>query len=113
MHELSLCAAIAGLVRDHAADRGVTQVVVEIGHLRQVVPDSLELCWAMVTQDSDLEGARLVIDHVPAVVGCAACSTHSSIDSPVLVCGSCGSHDVKLLSGEEFLVVSIDVLEPV
>jgi hydrogenase nickel incorporation protein HypA/HybF len=113
MHELSLCAAIAGIVRDSAADRGVTEVVVQIGHLRQVVPDSLELCWAVVTQDSDLDGARLVIDHVPAVVGCAVCTARSAIDVPVLVCGTCGSRDVELLSGEEFLVVSIDVLEPV
>jgi hydrogenase nickel incorporation protein HypA/HybF len=113
MHELSLCAAIAGIVRESAADRAVTEVVLKVGHLRQVVPDSLELCWAMVTQDSDLDGVRLVIDHVPAVVGCGVCLTRTAIDAPVLVCGSCGSRDVELLSGEEFLVASIDVLEPV
>lgn len=113
MHELSLSAAIADTVRDHAADRGVTQVTVRIGHLRQVVPDSLALCWGMVTQGTDLDGAELVIDHVPAVVGCAACGARTVIDRPVLVCGPCGSRDVELVSGEEFLVVSIDVLEPV
>ena len=90
MHELSLCSAIAGIVRDHAADRRVAQVVVQVGHLRQVVPDSLELCWTMVTQGSDLEGSRLMIDHVPAVLGCGVCATRTAIHVPVLVCGTCG-----------------------
>jgi hydrogenase nickel incorporation protein HypA/HybF len=113
MHELSLCAAIAGIVRDNAADRGVAQVVVQVGYLRQVVPDSLELCWTMVTRGTDLEGSRLVIDHVPAVLGCAVCATRTEIDVPVLVCGTCGSRDVDLLSGQELQVRTIDILEPV
>ena len=111
MHELSLCRAIADTVRDHAADRTVARVVVQIGHLRQVVPDTLRYCWSLAVEDTDLAGCDLDIEHVPAVISCPACATEAPIERPVLVCATCGSRNVHLISGEEFLVASIDVLE--
>lgn len=111
MHELSLCRAIADTVRDHAAHRTVSRVAVQIGHLRQVVPDTLQFCWTLAVEETDLEGCVLAIEHVPAVVACAKCATETTIDRPVLLCGLCGNRAVELVSGEEFLVASIDVLE--
>jgi hypothetical protein len=35
----------------------------------------------------------------------------STLDLPVLVCGGCGSFEVSLRSGEEFLIVSMDLAE--
>jgi hydrogenase nickel incorporation protein HypA/HybF len=40
VHELSLCEAIAGVVKPHAGGRHVDVVRVRIGALRQVVPES-------------------------------------------------------------------------
>jgi len=42
------------------------------------------------------------------VVECAACGGATTLDLPVLVYGSCGSTEVELVSGEEFLIASID-----
>jgi hydrogenase nickel incorporation protein HypA/HybF len=111
VHELSLSRAIADVVSEHAGGRGVTRVRVQVGHLRQVVPSSLEFCWRMVTDGTELDGCPLDIDHVPAVALCPRCQARTSLDSPVLLCGACGSRDVGLISGEEFLVASIDVVE--
>jgi hydrogenase nickel incorporation protein HypA/HybF len=111
VHELSLCRAIAGTVRDHAADRRVSRVVVQVGHLRQVVPDTLRYCWGLAMDGTDLAECELDIEHVPAVISCPACATEARIERPVLVCAACGSRSVQLISGDEFLVASIDVLE--
>jgi hydrogenase nickel incorporation protein HypA/HybF len=109
VHELSLCDAILEKAVQHADGRPVTQVNVRIGHLRQVVPDALQFGWEMLTESTELKGAALVIEHVPAVVECRDCGAETTLDMPILMCGTCDSFEVRLLSGEEFLVVSMDV----
>ena len=49
MHELSLCNAIQGVVERARGDRAVTHVHLQVGQLRQVVPQTLEYCWTLVT----------------------------------------------------------------
>ena len=49
MHELALCGSIADIVDRRAAGRPVETVRLRIGELRQVVPDTLDYCWTMVT----------------------------------------------------------------
>jgi hydrogenase nickel incorporation protein HypA/HybF len=89
MHELSICSAIASTAAKHADGRSVSQVTVQIGHLRQVVPDALQFTWDVVSSSTNLKDAAL----------------------PILSCGKCEGFDVKLLSGEELLVVSIDLMD--
>ena len=103
MHELSLCDAILGTTMKHADGRPVTQVTVRIGHLRQVVPDALRFGWELLTEPTDLKGCELVIEQIPATVECRECRAVTTLDMPILVCGTCGSFEVTLLSGEEFL----------
>ena len=111
MHELSICAAIAGTVRDHAGERRVRTVNLRIGHFRQIVPETLAYCWEIHTRASDLEGCGLDVDYVPAVARCRSCGHEHTLDAPVLRCPGCDGIDVELLSGEEFLIQSIDLEE--
>jgi hydrogenase nickel incorporation protein HypA/HybF len=108
MHELALCQAIADTVSQRAEGQMVTRVEVRIGHFRQVVPDSLLFSWELLTSGTRLDGCELAIDHVPAVIDCQTCGQQSTLDLPILLCRSCESTDVKLVSGEEFLIASID-----
>jgi hydrogenase nickel incorporation protein HypA/HybF len=89
----------------------VTQVTVRVGHLRQVVPDALLFNWEVMTQASELEKTALVIEQVPAVVECVRCGASTTLDVPILLCGACESAEVKLISGEEFLVVSLELAD--
>ncbi len=109
MHELALCAAIAATVGDHAGGAAVRAVNVEIGHLRQVVPETLQFCWTLHNEGTPLQGCELVVDHVPAAIRCRGCGDRTVLEEPLLVCGSCDGTDVELTSGEELSVTSIDV----
>lgn len=111
MHELALCEAIAASVARRASGRPVTRVDVRIGHLRQVVPDALQFCWPMVTESTELEGAELVLEEVPAVIVCTRCATPTTLSMPVLLCPSCGSDAVELVSGDELMLVSLELAE--
>jgi hydrogenase nickel incorporation protein HypA/HybF len=113
LHELSLCQAIVDTVVDHADGRPVRCVNVRIGHLRQVVPQSLQFSWQVITDGSDLAGAQLYVEHVPASVTCRSCGARTTLERPLLICGVCEGSDVQVLTGEEFQIASIDVVEAV
>lgn len=110
MHELSLCHAIAGVVRPHAAGRRVDVVRVRVGALRQVVPESLSFCWGLVRDEENMPEAELELELVTAEVACRTCGQCSEITSRwSLLCPACDSADVQVLRGEEFLVTSLEV----
>ena len=110
MHELALCEAIAGVVKNHADGRHVDVVRVRVGALRQVVPESLSFCWTLVRDSENMPDAELELECVAAEVRCRACGERAEITSPWSIwCPSCDSTDVEVLRGNEFLVTSFDV----
>ena len=109
MHEFDLSSAIVQTVRKHAAGRQVTHVTLRIGRLRQVVKDTLEFYFAIVGKDTNCEGASLEIVDVPATLRCNICENEWEIEIPAFICGTCGTGGVEVISGEEFMVESIEV----
>ncbi len=109
MHELAVCEAIAQTVRERAEGRSPERVRVRIGHLRQVVPESLQFSWEMLTTGSDLDGCALDVEYIPAVVVCESCGARTTLDLPIMACGACDGVDVGVVSGDEFQLASFDV----
>jgi hydrogenase nickel incorporation protein HypA/HybF len=109
VHELSLSSAILDTVLKHADGRKVNTVELTVGALRQVVPESLEFYWGVVTRDTVCDGAQLEQRFVQARLRCNACAVEWGLDAPDFRCSKCAGTDVEVLSGTEFLVESIDV----
>ncbi len=109
MHELSLCQAIADTAVANADGRDVERIRLRIGHFRQVVPETLQSCWRMRRSDGPLARCELDVEYVPATIECRTCGSTTTLDQPLLRCGACDGTDVALVSGDEFLIVSIDV----
>jgi len=105
--------AIVDTAVKHAAGRPVTVVTVRIGHLRQVVPSSLQFAFELVAQGTVAEGAELVMEMVPAAGRCRACGAESPLPEFPLRCASCGGLDMEVVRGEELLVDSLELEEPV
>lgn len=83
---------------------------VRVGALRQVVPESLSFCWAVIRDYEDLPDAELEMELVAAVVHCRRCGDAAAVTSRwSLVCPRCESPDIDVLSGDELLVTSLDV----
>jgi hydrogenase nickel incorporation protein HypA/HybF len=110
VHELSLASAVIATVERHAAGRRVTAVQLRVGHLRQVVPASLEFYFVHVAKGTVAEGARLEQELIPARLRCG-CGHEWEVDGIDFRCSACGAGDARVVSGEEFLVESIDVEE--
>ena len=108
VHELSICASIADIVERHAEGRSVERVNLDIGHLRQVIPETLEYSWDIVVADTDLAGSKLVVDYIPAVITCRQCGAVTELTDPLFRCG-CGSIDIDVTSGQELLIRSLEL----
>ena len=118
MHELSICQGIINVAVAALSERGasvpsVLTVTVRIGRLTGVVADSLRQYFDLLTPETALAGADLVIEEVPIRGRCADCLAEFTIDTLSFTCPRCESGVVELLSGRELQVVSLDTAEEV
>lgn len=109
MHELSIASAIVAIAADHARGRRVTRVDVRIGALRQVSPGALAFAFQLTTEDTELEGAELVVEHVAARVACSACGVESETTNFPFRCACCGSVDLEVTAGDELFVDALEL----
>lgn len=112
MHELSIAEAVVRIAGQHAAGRRVSTVCVKVGHLRQVVPSSLEFAFELLVEGTELEGAELEIEAVPAAGVCRGCGTTTRLAAFPVRCARCGGLDVEVTEGEELLVDWLELDEP-
>ena len=114
MHEVSLCRSLATAVGRAAGSRHVTDVFVDVGALRQVVPEALAFAWTFVVRGTALDGAELHLNPIPAVLACERCGARTELGPELgFTCPACGAGDTHLASGEEFTLTAIDVADPV
>lgn len=111
MHELSLSSAILETALRHAEGRRVKSVQMRIGTMRQVVPDSLDFYFGIVTRGTLCEGAELEQEQIVARLRCESCAREWRPDLPMFRCPECGSAEVETLAGNEFEIDSIVVEE--
>jgi hydrogenase nickel incorporation protein HypA/HybF len=112
MHELALADSVVRIACAHARGRRVLKVDLKVGHLRQVVPSALEFAFGLVAEGTEAEGAELGMELVPAAGRCRACGADTPLPELPLRCAACGGLDVEVLHGEELLVDSLEIEEP-
>jgi hydrogenase nickel incorporation protein HypA/HybF len=111
VHELSVASAVIDTATRHAGGRRVTSVQLRVGHLRQVLPDSLAFYFAHVSRGTLCEGARLDQEVVPARLACEDCRHAWELGGADFRCPACGSGNVRVTGGDELEVESIEVEE--
>jgi hydrogenase nickel incorporation protein HypA/HybF len=111
VHELSIAESVLRIAAEHAGGRRVASVQVKVGHLRQVVPSALEFAFELLVDGTDLDGAELEIEVVPAAGVCRGCGASAVLDSFPLRCSACGGLDLEVVAGEELLVDSLEFEE--
>lgn len=97
------------ICESNAGGRAVTSVTMEIGELSGVVPEAVEFCFEACSKGTLLDGARLVIDRIPAAARCPACGETFSIHTYYDPCPACGSYAVIITAGEELRVRELEV----
>ena len=108
MHELAITEGLVDAVSERLPGARVTCVRLEIGALSGVVADSLRFCFDLVTEGTNLEGARLEISEPPGLCCCRVCGINFEPDGPIALC-PCGSAEVSVLSGQDLKITSVQV----
>ena len=108
MHELAIAESVVSTVLERTDGRPVSVVRLRVGRLAGVVPDALSFCFELATAGTALESAVLEVDERPGRAQCRTCADEFEPVDSILLCG-CGSADVRLLSGSELVVTSVEV----
>ena len=113
MHELAICQSVLDQAAAVAALRraaGVGRITLRIGRLAGVEPDLLRHAFPLVAAGTSCEGAVLDIEHSPVTVCCRQCGATSDVLPNRLLCGACGAWRETVVSGEEMLLASVELL---
>jgi hydrogenase nickel incorporation protein HypA/HybF len=115
MHEMGIAEELVKIALDaipgDIADPRVAILNLKIGKMAAVVEHSLTFCFEIITKDTPLENAQLVIDSVPVKIHCNSCQKEWEVDSPMFKCPNCEKGDVEMISGREIEITSIELAD--
>jgi len=109
MHELSIAQNILDIILENTrgtnANR-VTKVIVDVGAVSGVIPDSLLFVWNLTVQGTIAENAVLKINLIQPRAICRQCHSQFKPDAS-FQCPQCNSSDFEIEMGRELKVKSI------
>lgn len=115
MHELPITKSIFKSViqkAEQAQAKAVVRVVLEIGILRDFIPEIVQKYWDWIAPGSIAEGSTIEIREKPAEAVCKRCSTRYVIDRDNITdsrCPSCGCDRGTLVAGSELRILGIEI----
>jgi hydrogenase nickel incorporation protein HypA/HybF len=112
MHELSVTESVLEIACKHAqkaqATR-VTDIYLVIGRLSSIVDDSIQFYWDIISKDTLCEEAELHFKRIPAKLLCLDCKHEYHLAGELVPCPNCNSPRIRVLSGDEFHLESIEI----
>ena len=112
MHELAVTESILNIATKHAAQANavrVTDVHLVIGQLSSIVDESVQFYWDMIAEGTICAGAQLHFQRKPAMLKCLDCDHTYTLAGELTDCPNCHSARIKVVTGEEFYVESIEI----
>jgi hydrogenase nickel incorporation protein HypA/HybF len=114
MHELAICESVLQQVLAVASSRNlphVARITLRIGPLAGVEPDLVRLAFPIVAAGTTCADASLEIEIAPVEVRCRLCDAKSGVPPNRLLCATCGTWRVKVVSGDEMLLSSVELTD--
>jgi len=112
MHELAICQSlmsqVEAIVIEHNA-QCVSSIIVGMGPLSGVEAQLLKNAYPIASAGTVAEGAELIIEELPVRVKCTQCGSESDALVNKLVCKQCGAWQTSLISGDELLLMSVEL----
>jgi hydrogenase nickel incorporation protein HypA/HybF len=112
MHELPVTQSLLEIAIRHAQQSNAQRILclnITVGQYATIVDDSVQFYWDMIAQDTIAEGAKLNFHRIPAELLCQDCDRRYTPGADDLACPDCQSANVKIVSGREFFLESIDI----
>jgi hydrogenase nickel incorporation protein HypA/HybF len=112
MHELAICQSLISQVESIALEhdaQSVMSIVVGMGPLSGVEAQLLKNAYSIASAGTLAENAELIIEFLPIRVKCNQCGRESDALPNKLLCKQCGDWRTTLISGDELLLMSVEL----
>lgn len=115
MHELGVMKHVVKGVLDAATSvnaEEIKSVTLMIGELRNFHQSWVQQYYDMLTKDSTIAGAKIIVETVPATAHCMECDDIFRIDvhsHKEVCCPSCNSESYELCTGNEIILKNIEL----
>jgi hydrogenase nickel incorporation protein HypA/HybF len=112
MHELAVTESLLNMALEYAEKNQAQKVIglnLTIGSLSGIIDESVQFYWDMLSEGTICQSAVLVFDKIPARMHCLSCGHEYILDQELIPCPECQSMDIKVISGSEFFLESIEI----
>ncbi|MBO5503755.1 MAG: hydrogenase maturation nickel metallochaperone HypA [Lachnospiraceae bacterium] len=109
MHELSITKNILDVATKTVTEGKVRKINLLRGEYSDVIPEYVQNCFDKLSAGTICEGAVLEFHSSKPVVSCRDCGRESELEVGQYECPSCGSMNVRILRGLEFVIESLEV----
>jgi len=90
--------------------RSIAEITLRIGPLSGVEAELLMQAFPIASAGTLAESATLTIKQLPIRVRCQHCGAESEAKQNRLLCGECGDWHTQLISGDEMLLESVELV---
>jgi hydrogenase nickel incorporation protein HypA/HybF len=121
MHEMPVTQAMLNMALEHADGQRITDIYLQVGMMSAIVPESVEVFFDYLSQDTLAEGATLHFERVPIEMTCLDCGQQADLspwagESPQRIMMQalrrgcrCGSNKLRVTAGVGFEMTSLNV----
>ncbi len=112
MHELAVTESLLKTASEYAMKNDAKKVIalnLVIGDLSGIIDDSVQFYWDIISEDTICSAAKLNVEKEPAKFQCQSCKHKFNLDGELSPCPKCQSINIKVISGDEFLLKSIEI----
>ena len=114
MHEFAVCQGMLQQIEAIAAEQqaaAVDIITVQIGPLSGIESHLLTQAFPLAAAGTVAEKAELIVETLPIKVKCQTCGAETEAKPNRLICGQCGDYHTQLLSGDEMLLASLELVK--
>ena len=111
MHELGITESILKIAVSEAEKHNAEKILsikIKLGEYSDIVPQLIQEYFNIVSDGTKADGAKLIIERIPVTIYCNDCLKESLMEKRRYRCPVCGSQNIKMLTGKEFYVESLE-----
>lgn len=112
MHEMAVTRSMLDIVLEEAKKANaskVTEISIVLGEMSTLVDHCIQFNFDYLSIGTAAEGAKLNFRNVPKQARCLDCGNVFQPDGILWTCDKCQSSSLKLISGDELYIESIEV----
>jgi len=113
MHEMAIAEGIIKVIEEKLKEQDpkaeVRKVHLKIGKLTCVEPEALRLSFEILSRETPLQKASLLIKSIPITGKCKDCRKNLKLNQLDFACPFCGSFRIEIKTGRELFIESIEI----